>query len=35
MNRNINLQNGITVSKELLSKDTYKALDRVILKSSN
>ena len=28
-------QNGITVSKELLSKDTYKALDRVILKSSN
>ena len=28
-------QNGITVSKELISKDTYKALDRVILKSSN
>ena len=28
-------QNGVTISKELISKDTYKALDRVILKSSN
>ena len=28
-------KNGITVSKELLSKDTYKPLDRVIVKSKN
>ena len=28
-------QNGITISRELISKDTYNALDRVILKSSN
>lgn len=28
-------QNGITIARELISKDTYNALDRVILKSSN
>ena len=30
----IKKQNGITVSKEILSKDTYNTLDRIILKSS-
>ena len=28
-------QNGITISKSLLSKDSYKPLERIILKSSN
>ena len=28
-------QNGITISKSLLSKDTYNPLDRIILKSAN
>lgn len=28
-------QNGIVISKELISKDVYNALDRVIIKSSN
>lgn len=28
-------QNGITVTKELLSKDKYNSLERIILKSSN
>ena len=27
-------KNGITISKELLSKDTYNPLERIILKSS-
>ena len=31
----IKKQNGIIISKELLSKDTYKPLERVILKSSD
>ena len=28
-------QNGITLSKEFISKDKYNALDKIILKSSN
>ena len=31
----ITKQNGVEVSKEILSKDTYSSLDRIILKSSD